>query len=159
MSKYTLLFSFGFAPKGAGLKQGRLLLRDTASDSTKAVWTATSSLAGKQYAESFHERGGLIPPAYRLKKGSGGDWRVETVPVPLPNVKGVSGNFYKIVPFEVVTDQNGKRSDFGIHLDANVPGSMGCIVLNKTNFTEFEEKMKSLAKEGIKQVPLVVIYS
>jgi len=159
MSTFTLIFSFGFAPKGvaAPLKQGRLLLRDTSLDSTKAIWSATSSVAGKQYAESFHERGGLIPPAYRLKKG--GDWRVSTTPIPMTSTKGVEGNFYKIDPHAVVTDRGGERSDFGVHLDANVPGSMGCIVMDKKNFAEFESMMKSLAKANVKQVPLVVIYS
>jgi hypothetical protein len=37
-------------------------------------------------------------------------------------LSGVRGNFYKITPFEVTTNQGAVRGDFGVHLDANAPG-------------------------------------
>jgi hypothetical protein len=74
----------------------------------------------------------------------------------MPQIKGVEGNFYKINPHEVKTDKGGVRGDFGIHLDANVPGSMGCIVMDRKNFDGFEKRMKSLS---LNELPLSVIYS
>ncbi|MDJ0575842.1 MAG: hypothetical protein QNJ65_11835 [Xenococcaceae cyanobacterium MO_234.B1] len=50
-----------------GLDYGRLSL-NSLSEGTKCIWVATSSVAGKQYPESFHVRGGLIPPQYRCPK-------------------------------------------------------------------------------------------
>ena len=77
----------------------------------------------------------------------------------MPQTKGVEGNFYQILPFEVKTDKGGVRGDFGIHKDANAPGSLGCIVMSDKRFKGFEGKMKELSAEGIKDVPLFVSYS
>ena len=73
--------------------------------------------------------------------------------------KGVEGNFYQILPFEVKTDKGGVRGDFGIHKDANVLGSMGCIVLTPERFQGFEKEVTQLAKEGKDSIPLFVTYS
>lgn len=136
-----------------GLDWGRLSLDQLNPGKTITIWTATSSIASKQNPESFHERGGIIPPQYRCGIPC---WTVDTKPIPMPQVKGVAGNFYKINPHEVTTDRGGTRGDFGIHLDANVPGSMGCIVLNPVNFRDFETTMKKVAAVSI---PLFVFYS
>jgi hypothetical protein len=77
----------------------------------------------------------------------------------MPAVKGVEGNFYKIDPHAVTTDKGGFRGDFGIHRDANVPGSMGCIVMNAEKFALFEQTMKKLASTGVKRIPLFIQYS
>lgn len=150
-----LFFSQQF-DRDKGLDYGRLSL-NSLERGVLDIWKATSSVASKQYAESFHERGGLIPPCYRcenLKK-----YTIETTPIPLPHIKGVEGNFYKINPHFVKTDKGGHRSDFGIHLDANVPGSLGCIVMSKKRFKNYESVMKKLRKKGIKQIPLFCQYS
>lgn len=78
----------------------------------------------------------------------------------MPAVKGVEGNFYKIDPHTVKAQPSGTvRGDFGIHLDGNAPGSLGCIVMSKERFKDFEDKMKELAKEGVTTIPLFVQYS
>jgi hypothetical protein len=46
----------------------------------------------------------------------------------MPGVRGVEGNFYKINP-HMVTVNGVQRGDFGVHFDANAPGSSGCVVL------------------------------
>ena len=155
MKDYFLLFSSHF-DRDKGLDWGRLSL-NSLSYGTVDIWIATSSHATKQGAESFHYRGGLLPPQYRCPQLK--NWFVETNPLPLPTTKGVEGNFYRICPFEVTTDRGGKRSDFGIHLDANNPGSMGCIVMDKLRFSNFELRMLRLKKTGLLAVPLFVQYS
>ena len=152
---YFLIFNSHF-DRDKGLDQGRLSLVSLYAG-TLHIWRAVSSYSTKQYPESFHERGGYLPPEYRVP--SINNWTVDTRPVDLTHVKGVSGNFYRILPFEVKTDKGGVRSDFGIHLDANAPGSMGCIVMNQTRFEAFEAAMTGLRNNSIFVIPLYVRYS
>lgn len=154
---HELIFSSHF-DRDKGQDYGRLLLKYIDSLHPRkakevAIWTATSSIPTKQGIESFHQRGGTIPPAYRIPAVS--TWTVQTKPIYLP-VKGVEGNFYRILPFEVTTDKNGHRGDFGIHRDANVEGSLGCIVMASDRFSDFEAKMKDLPEP---EIVLTVIYS
>lgn len=152
---YFLVFSMQF-DRDKGLDSGRLTLNHL-KEGHKAIWVATSSTADKQGAEDFNLKGGLIPPQYRCGIPC---WQVHTVPIPMPSVKGVEGNFYKIDPHVVKAQPSGtERGDFGIHLDANVPGSAGSIVMNKERFNDFESQMKKLAGQGIKSIPLFVQYS
>lgn len=142
-----------------GQDYGRLTLNHL-EKGTLNIWVATCSTASKQDQEDFHQKGGLIPPQYRLSSPSQPTkYTVITSPIPMPQVKGVEGNFYKINPHDVVTDKGGHRGDFGIHRDANVIGSLGCVVMSGDRFTDFEAKMKDLALAGIDEVPLFVQYS
>ena len=139
-----------------GLDSGRLSLNHL-REGHKAIWIATSSTADKQGAEDFNLKGGLIPPQYRCGIPN---WVVQTNPIPMPSVKGVEGNFYKIDPHTVKAQPSGTiRGDFGIHRDANVPGSAGCIVMSGDRFKDFESKMRELVKQGVKSIPLFVQYS
>lgn len=153
---YFLLFTQHF-DRDRGQDYGRLSLNHL-SEGTIKIWRATSSVASKQYPENFHERGGMIPPCYRTKNVS--RYEVKTSPIPLPHVKGVEGSFYKIDPHFVITDKGGQRGDFGIHLDANLPGSLGCVVMNKDRFENFENEMTKLRTlKSVETVPLFVQYS
>ena len=152
INDYALFFSQHY-DRDRGLDYGRLSLNSLGTGVVN-IWKATSSVASKQYPESFHERGGIIPPCYRCKNLD--KYIVDTKPIALPHIKGVGGNFYKINPHFVLTDKGGQRSDFGIHLDANVPGSMGCIVMTKNRFDEFEKEIEKLRSKGIQNIPLFV---
>lgn len=154
MSNFFLNF-IGHYDRDKGLDQGRLRL-DSLSEGNLKIWIATSSISTKQGKESFHQRGGLLPPDYRCKGKI--QWRVKLTPIYLPN-KGVDGNFYPLSPYQVETDRGGIRSDFGIHRDANVPGSLGCIVMCDKRFAEFEAEMNKLRNLGITDLPLFVTYS
>lgn len=69
---------------------------------------------------------------------------------------GIAGNFYEIVPSYVANS----RGLFGVHFDANVTGTAGCIgVKNPGAWAEFERRMADLAAAGVVQVPLMVGYS
>ncbi|MFM7191522.1 MAG: hypothetical protein ACKN9E_09960 [Microcystaceae cyanobacterium] len=139
-----------------GLDAGRLALNHII-EGHQAIWVATSSTANKQGAEDFNLKGGLIPPHYRCGIPC---WQVHTVPIPMPHTKGVEGNFYKIDPHLVQAQPSGtERGDFGIHRDANTPGSLGCIVMDGDRFSHFEKEMKKLATRQIFRIPLFVQYS
>lgn len=155
MSPFFLVYSAHFN-RDKGLDYGRLCLFN--ENGIVNLWVSTSSIASKQYSEAFHKRGGLIPPAYRLKKGQPKQYHVVTKPLPMQWNPGVAGNFYKIEPFTVITDTGGSRGDFGIHIDGNVPGSLGCIVMSAERFKTFEHEMTVIRKYCDK-IPLHVIYS
>lgn len=155
MSSDFFLNFTGHYDRDRGLDWGRLRL-DSLSEGNIKIWIATSSISTKQGRESFHQRGGLLPPDYRCKGKI--KWSVSLNPIYLP-VQGVEGNFYQISPFQVVTDRGGIRSDFGIHRDANSPGSLGCIVMSDDRFSQFETEMNKLRARGILKLPLFVTYS
>lgn len=146
------------------IENGRLTLVSSTHDGEgnhlgqcHEVWVATSSHSRGQKPENFNVKGGVIPPEYRVPGLK--SWTVLTDPIPMPNNPGVRGNFYKINPHTVRTTEKVERGDFGIHLDANVPGSMGCIVMDKTRFASFEKWMTRLREDyHIKSLPLHVAY-
>ena len=154
-SGYMLIFSAHF-DRDKGIDCGRLLLEHI-DRGHQEIWIALSSHLRGQQREGFHAKGGMLPPAYRVPRLH--QWSVNTNPIDLSHIKGVSGNFYKISPYEVVTDKNGNRGDFGIHLDGNVPGSAGCIVMGATRFRHFENTMTRLREERVRKLPLIVAYS
>jgi Fungal chitosanase of glycosyl hydrolase group 75 len=121
--------------------------------------TATSSLPGRQQDGSWNRTGGLLPPTSMVKAKTGNGLSVKTTPVFMPEVKGVSGNFYQISPFEMKTDGN-VRGDWGCHDDANMPGSMGCVVFpTKQGWIAFQREMKVLADLGIRSIELICEYT
>lgn len=113
-------------------------------------YSATSGFPGRQYRGSWELKGGLIPP--------GQPYRVATAPLWMPNIKGVEGSFYAITPFEVQTAR-ATRGDFGVHFDANMPGSLGCVVLEtQRGWDACRRDIKLIAAQGIDFLPLVVEY-
>jgi hypothetical protein len=154
---YFLDFTMGLDLDGR-LEDGRLVLRSLSDKGgrTHQIWVATTSIASRQKPEDFHQRGGPIPPEYRVPNLRA--WEVETTPINLSHVKGIEGNFYKILPFAVTTDKGGQRSDLGIHYDGNVPGSLGCIVMSGDRFKSFEGEMRRLKDQAIAKIPLFVTY-
>lgn len=139
------------------LISGRLLLIDTTANSIKNIYIATSGQANYQSSGALATRGkGPIPPVTDIGIPS---YTVDTIPLYMPDVRGVEGNFHKINPHMVQIEGVG-RGDFGIHFDANVPGSSGCVVLRTTKgWQAFQEDMKNLATVGLQQIPLLVSYA
>ena len=139
------------------LIEGRLLLVDCETKTIKNTYIATSGLPSNQSYDFLSLRGrGPIPPNNLIGIGS---YSVATSALDMPNVRGVEGHFYKIDP-NTVTVANVERGDFGVHRDANVPGSSGCVVLRtELGWEAFEKDMQSLASSEIKQVSLLVSYS
>ncbi|MFB2921179.1 L,D-transpeptidase [Aerosakkonema sp. BLCC-F2] len=115
-------------------------------------YLATSGSRGWQSKDDLWARGrGPIPDGF--------DYQIPTTPYYLPT-KGIEGNFFHITPDPVKQKNgNGTRAELGIHYDANVPGSAGCIVLkNRDGFEGFCNRMKRLADNETKTLPLTINY-
>jgi hypothetical protein len=155
MSTAKLIFLM--PPEGAlnvnpnNLKWGKLIIDDGVH---KVSFMATSGLGGYQHlAHSRIKRKGRLPSC---EQACIPNYQLDLSPINLPNVKGVNGLFYRILPFEVMS-QGFKRSDLGIHFDANIPGSSGCIVLKQPDHWElFKQIMNRLKLEENKLLPLFV---
>lgn len=87
-----------------------------------------------------------------------GEYQIPTKPYWL-DTRGIEGWFFHITPDPIVI--NGvTRGEFGVHFDANAPGSAGCIVLRKfPGWQRFCDRMEAIAKSGIKSIPLSVSYT
>ena len=127
--------------RDSALDRGSLTLNHL-EDGFLQVWEATSSTAGKQ------KKGwGELLPANKDTKNKN------------YSVVLTSGNFYPIKPHVIKTINGTYFSDVGIYLDVDAPDSLGCIVMNKLDFAEFEQYMDDLRKRGIKEIPLFVQYT
>lgn len=138
------------------LNQGRLVLYDWNLGQI-GRWVATSGLGMWQKIGGWSKQGGgVIPAPYQCNPFFANYW-MQVTPADLSNIKGVEGNGYPITPFSVRTKEGVERSDLLIHRDANVPGSMGCIVLPGDEFADFE---RTIAKElgGFSRIKLWVQY-
>lgn len=139
------------------LLRGFLLLRDGSSRAGIKL-LATSGSSNHQYSGSWRLKGrGPLPPSRTIEPQV---YTVSTQRLWLPHVKGVEGSFYAIAPFSVRVDETVTRGDFGIHFDANVPGSAGCIVIPlQDHWDVFRKFMADCSAKKIQQLPLRVIYT
>lgn len=128
---------------------GLFVLRDKEEKQLCAL-VATSGTAGYQNWTDFQRIGlGLLPPYEKYMIRSDGYF--------LPT-RGIEGMFYPIEPSPVPVYG---RSQLGVHDDANVPGSAGCIVIeNKQSFQNILVPLFKKAKdEGIIRIPLKVKFT
>lgn len=152
---YFLIFSSHFN-RDKGIDMGRLSLNHIELGTIR-IWKAYSSHEKGQEIEGFHARNAYLPPQYRLKNTS--KYSVDLKPINLSHIKGVSGNFYRILPYQIVTDKGYIRGDFGIHYDGGAIGSHGCIVMDKKRFKELERELNFIFQKGIRKISLFVQYS
>ncbi len=112
-------------------------------------YIATSGCAGWQRLGDEWVRGkGPIPA---------GEYEIPSEPYYL-ETRGIEGDFFHITPDPVVSDK-GIRAELGLHFDANVPGSAGCVVLkNREGWRRLCDRLASIADRGIKSLPLTVKY-
>lgn len=153
-SAKALMFFMDLNRQGSLIK-GRLLAYDNIKCKVDQQYIATSGCPGNQRWDSLDDVGrGPIPRNDQVQLDH---YTVSTKPIFLPQ-RGIEGNFYKINPHLV--DIWGKtRGDFGIHFDANAPGSAGCVVIcNKPAWNDFQEMMKHYQQAGLDSVPLIVEY-
>ena len=152
-----LLFYHQHLHPSDDLIEGRLVLLDAENLKVLNTYIATSGLAGSQTFAALSLRGrGSIPPINLVGIDH---YQVTTTPIYMPGVKGVEGDFFKIDPHQV-SISGAERGDFGVHFDANVPGSSGCVVLRTAvGWEALKQDFKKFADKNIKQVALVVSYS
>ncbi len=119
-------------------------------------YMALSGLPGWQQWQDQHSRGrGPIP---RMDQAAIDCYQVVTTPhwVTAQEQPGIDGNFYEILPSFV---ENG-RGLFGVHFDANVQGTAGCIgIKNPEPWDDFQRRMEVYAGLGVERIPLMVGYS
>jgi hypothetical protein len=136
------------------LKTSNLLLYGSLQlvypDSSQIDYLATSGcIQWQQPEDQWAVARGPIPA---------GDYEIPTEPYWL-DTRGIEGWFFHIRPDPVVSPDGVVRGEFGIHFDANVPGSAGCIVLkNQSGWERFCDRMKEIARSGVRRIPLQVIY-
>ena len=118
---------------------------------------ATSWYRVNQFYGSWTLKGrGPLPPSKIVAPKT---YSVSTQRLWLPQVKGVEGSFYAISPFAIQVNGMVSRGDFGIHFDANAPGSAGCIViLLQEHWDLFRNLMAQFRTGASQQIPLEVIY-
>ncbi|MGB7708701.1 MAG: hypothetical protein WBL95_04000 [Microcoleus sp.] len=110
-------------------------------------YIATSGCTNWQQSEDVWARGrGPIPA---------GEYQVSNEPYWL-ETRGVEGLFYHITP-DPVGSGDRVRGELGLHFDANVPGSSGCIVLrNESGWKRLCDRLASIPQ---KFIPLSVEYA
>lgn len=119
-------------------------------DGTIIDYLATSGLPDYQRPGDQWVRGkGPIP--------SGEGYKIPTTPYWL-DTRGVEGLFFHITP-DPVGSGDRIRSELGVHWDANVPGTSGCIgLINWEGWDGFCRRMSKIAALGIESIPLRVRY-
>jgi hypothetical protein len=113
-------------------------------------YLATSGLPDYQRPGDEWVRGkGPIP--------AGENYQIPTEPYWL-NTRGVEGFFFHVTP-DPVGSGDRIRSELGVHWDANVPGTSGCIgLINWEGWEALCRRLSKIASLGIKSLPLRVRY-
>jgi hypothetical protein len=113
-------------------------------------YLATSGLPNYQRPTDEWVRGkGPIP--------AGEEYQIPTEPY-WSDTRGVEGLFFHITP-DPVGWGDRIRSELGIHWDANVPGTSGCIgLINQEGWQGFCRRMTKISSSGIKSLSLKVKY-
>jgi len=148
MSRFKLEFTMQLEP-ASELLWGNLRL--IYPDAGAINYLATSGCTGWQQANDQWARArGPLPEGF--------DYKIPTTPYHL-DTRGVEGDFFHITPDPVSDSEGGTRSELGIHFDANVPGSAGCIVLrNRRGWLAFCDRLSKIAALSINKIPLTVRY-
>ena len=147
MNSHQLIFTM---PLGISRKLILGNLRLTYPDGQNIDYLATSGLPDYQRPGDQWVRGkGPIP--------AGENYEIPTEPYPL-ETRGIEGLFFHIRPDPVVSGDR-VRSELGVHYDANIPGTSGCIgLINWEGWEAFCRRMRNIAALGINFLPLKVQY-
>ncbi len=117
-------------------------------DGSTISYRATSGCAGWQQPGDEWVRGkGPIPA---------GRYEIPSTPYWL-DTRGVEGYFFHITP-DPVGSGDRIRAELGIHFDANLPGTAGCIgLMNLDGWQGFCRRLSDIATE-VAKIPLTVRY-
>jgi hypothetical protein len=147
MNQYELLFTMPLG-KSQSLIKGSLKL--IYPDGEAIDYLATSGLPDYQRPGDQWVRGkGPIP--------EGDEYEIPTEPYWL-ETRGVEGLFFHITP-DPVGFGDRVRSELGVHWDANLPGTSGCIgLIDWEGWQGFCRRMRNIASQGIERLSLKVKY-
>lgn len=147
MSQHQLVFTMPL-----GISQSLITgsLKLIYPDGQVVEYLATSGLPDYQRLDDQWVRGkGPIP--------EGNEYEIPTQPYWLSN-RGVEGLFFHITP-DPVGSGDRIRSELGIHWDANVPGTSGCVgLINWEGWEGFVRRIAKIASLGVEKIPLKVEY-
>jgi hypothetical protein len=147
MSQYQLVFTMPL-----GISQSLITgsLKLIYPDGQVIDYLATSGLPDYQRPGDQWVRGkGPIP--------EGDKYEIPTQPYWL-ETRGVEGFFFHITP-DPVGFGDRIRSELGVHWDANIPGTSGCVgLINWEGWEGFCRRMAIIASQGIEKIPLKVKY-
>jgi hypothetical protein len=146
MKQHELVFTMPLG-KSQSLITGSLKL--IYADGQVIDYLATSGLPDWQRPGDQWVRGkGPIPA---------GEYEIPTEPYWV-ETRGVEGFFFHITP-DPVGSGDRIRSELGVHYDANVPGTSGCIGLTDWETWEgFCRRMRNIAAQRVEFLPLTVQY-
>jgi hypothetical protein len=146
MKKHQLIFTM---PLGISQKLILGSLKLLYPDGQIIDYLATSGLPDYQRPGDEWVRGkGPIPK---------GKYEIPSEPYWL-NTRGVEGLFFHITP-DPVGSGDRIRSELGVHFDANVPGTSGCIgLINWEGWNGFCRRMATIASLGVESLSLEVKY-
>jgi hypothetical protein len=146
MNQHQLFFTMPLA-ESRNLITGTLKL--IYSDGQEINYLATSGLPDWQRPADQWVRGkGPIPQ---------NEYKIPTEPY-WSDTRGVEGLFFHITP-DPVGSGDRIRSELGIHYDANVPGTSGCIgLINWEGWEGFCRRLRNIAATGVESLPLKVQY-
>lgn len=150
-----LIFDFYRKDEFEGFRFGKLFLR---TPNKHLKFHATSGLLGHQNLFNCGESGqGAIPPSELVNIPC---YIVNTSPISMLGKRGIEGNFYQIFPYlnkVEINDGVYTRGDFGIHQDAGIKGTAGCVGLTRgMHWKAFEVEMKILREQGLERINLFV---
>lgn len=158
--RYFAVFNMGFDEDGEQLDYGRFSvnhLDDDGTGGTDLIVVATMATSRKQGRDDFNERGGLMPPQYRVPAfGTKSTWSIDTR---RQNNSNLGGLCYQVLPVYVTTENQISRGEFFLHRNLNGVGSLGCTVFNSERLQQVANVLDGLSEAGIKRIPYFVYYS
>jgi hypothetical protein len=143
-----------------GLDMGRFSLNWIKPDGTGAthfLTLATQATAAKQQANDFNNKGGMMPPQYRIPSfGKDHTWYIET---DLKQRSLLGGDCFQVFPVYVTSETGVQRGEFFLHRNLNGVGSLGCTVFDADRLKSVVREMKNLQEIGVDRLPYFVYYS
>lgn len=135
------------------LQIGRFVLKNAEGANLCEVRATSGSPSYQQRQHLWTRARGPIPDLNGLRLDTQMHWS---------DTPGIEGEWFDILPV-YLTNPNTKarRSYFGLHRDANAPGSAGCIVI--LNTSEFRNivipHLKYANQKGVQDIPLSIHYT
>jgi hypothetical protein len=140
--------------RDTGLDFGRFSynwIDNEGNGATDLITVATMSTAGKQAANDFNRKGGMMPPQYRLPGWLGErTWQLD---LREQNNSNLGGRCLQILPVYVTAESGVSRGEFFVHRNLNGVGSLGCTVTTAERLEQILAYAKKLVDQGVDKIP------
>jgi hypothetical protein len=143
-----------------GLDHGRFAFNWVDSDgggATDLIVVATMATAGKQDADDFNRKGGMMPPQYRIPGWYGKQtWTLDLREQQKPLL---GGRCLQVLPVYITTETGVNRGEFFVHRNLRGIGSLGCTVTTAERLEQILAYAKRLVSQGVDKIPYFAYYS